>query len=78
MLENMEQVREKTCRDGVICERPVFKPLHKSLAKVECPDSDRAYDHALSIPLYPSLSQEETDYLLGSLQDCLKATKTRE
>jgi dTDP-4-amino-4,6-dideoxygalactose transaminase len=74
MLERMEQVREKTHKDGIICERPVFEPLHRSLPTLECPDSDRAHEHALSIPLYPSLSQEEIDYLLARLEENLRSS----
>jgi dTDP-4-amino-4,6-dideoxygalactose transaminase len=71
MVEEMEQIRERTRRNHVICERPVFKPLHSDLATVKCPNSDKAYDHALSIPLYPSLSQREIDYLLAKLEEIL-------
>jgi dTDP-4-amino-4,6-dideoxygalactose transaminase len=72
MLGRMEQVRERTHRDGVICERPVFKPLHSHLATVECPNSNKAHDHALSIPLYPSLSQKEIDYVVARLGEVLR------
>jgi perosamine synthetase len=74
MLERMEQIREKTHKDGIICERPVFRPLHRNLAAtLECPNSDRVYDGALSIPLYPSLSQEEIDYLLAKLEKIVRS-----
>ena len=72
MLEKMDRIREKTHGDGIICMRPVFKPLHSDFVAVECPSSDRAHDHALSIPLYPSLSQEEIDYLLARLEEILR------
>jgi dTDP-4-amino-4,6-dideoxygalactose transaminase len=72
MLGRMEQVRERTHRDGVVCERPVFKPLHSDLETVQCPNSNKAYDCALSIPLYPSLSQEETDYIIARLEEILR------
>jgi dTDP-4-amino-4,6-dideoxygalactose transaminase len=72
MLDKMEQVREKACSNGIVCERPVFLPLHRNLDKVECPNSDTAHQHALSIPLYPSMSQEETDYIVARLQEILR------
>jgi len=72
MLERMDQIKEKTHRDGIVCERPVFKPLHSDFAAVECPNSDEAYHHALSIPMYPSLSQEEIDYILVRLREILR------
>lgn len=71
MLENMEKVREKVRSDGVICEKPVTKALHSDLGAPECPKSVKAYDHALSIPIYPNLSQEEADYVVARFQKVL-------
>jgi dTDP-4-amino-4,6-dideoxygalactose transaminase len=72
MLERMDQVKEKAHIDGIVCERPVFKPLHSDFAAVECPNSAKAHDHALSIPLYPGLSREEIDYILARLREILR------
>lgn len=74
MLENSEQICEKARTAGIICERPVFKPLHSNFPAAECPASDRAYSHALSIPLYPSLSQEEIDYVTAGLQEIFRGS----
>jgi hypothetical protein len=51
MLERIEQVQEKARRNGIFCESPVFMLLQRNLDKVECPNSDWAYQRALSIPL---------------------------
>lgn len=48
---------------GLLCEKPVWKPLHQNLANIKCPNTDFVHDHALSIPLYPSLKEEEIDYM---------------
>jgi dTDP-4-amino-4,6-dideoxygalactose transaminase len=71
-LKNMEQVREKARMSNIFCEKPVFMPLHRELNEFDCPNSDWAHQHALSIPLYPSLSQEEIDYVVARLQEILK------
>ena len=71
MLDRAELVRERARRDGIACESPVFKPLHSHFPTVECPESDKARDFALSIPLYPSLSQEEIDYIAARLEEIL-------
>ena len=41
---------------GVQCRRPIFRPLHQYLELPEFPISDEAYHTALSLPLYPSLT----------------------
>ena len=72
MVEKMDQIKAKTHSDGIVCERPVFKPLHSDFATVKCPNSAEAHDHALSIPLYPNLSKEEIDYILARLREILR------
>ena len=71
MLEKMNHVRERAHMYGIVCEKPVFKPLHRSMKALECPRSDIAYEHALSIPLYPSLLQDEIDYILARFGEIL-------
>ncbi len=44
---------------GVQCRRPVFRPLHAYLELDGFPDSEESAKTALSIPIYPSLSDEE-------------------
>jgi dTDP-4-amino-4,6-dideoxygalactose transaminase len=76
MLERMEQVREAAHKEGVACERPVSKPLHSHLQIGECPNSDKAYSCALSIPLYPSLSTGEIDHIIATLPKILRDLAT--
>ncbi len=44
---------------GVQCRRPIFRPLHHYLHVGGCPASEEAYLTALSIPIYPSLTNQE-------------------
>ena len=74
MLENVERIQEKTRGEGINCERPVYKPLHSYLPAVECPKTVKAYDRALSIPIYPNLSQEEMAYITERLREHLPKT----
>jgi dTDP-4-amino-4,6-dideoxygalactose transaminase len=55
-------------KKGVMCERPIWQPLHKSLCGIKCPSSDYLYHHSLSIPLYPSLSEEEVDRVARTVE----------
>jgi dTDP-4-amino-4,6-dideoxygalactose transaminase len=71
MLEKMEQVREKTRSHHIFCEKPVYMPLHVGLDIPGCTNSDKAHQHALSIPLYPNLSRQETDHIIVRLDEIL-------
>jgi perosamine synthetase len=48
---------------GIACRRPIFKPLHHYLIKIGFPGTDEIYKRAISIPIYPSLSKEETEFI---------------
>ncbi len=46
---------------GVEARRPVFRPLHRYLGLEGFPGADEAWEKAVSLPLYPSLSDEEAE-----------------
>ena len=61
-------------RQGVVCARPVFKPLHRYLGLRGYPQSDAVWRSAMSIPIYPSLSHAEIGRIIGVLEGCLEKT----
>jgi perosamine synthetase len=69
MFDDVDRVQKRAKENGIVCEKPVYRPLHKSLPDFDCPNSDRAYEQALSIPLYPGLTGSEIDYLLQRFRD---------
>src|SRR2546425_1059666 len=52
---------------GIGCSRPVFRPIHRYLDLSGFPESDAAWERALSIPLYPALTDHEVDRIVGAL-----------
>lgn len=46
-------------QQGMYCRKPVFRPLHRYLNQSGFPHSDEADRTALSIPLYPDLTDDE-------------------
>jgi dTDP-4-amino-4,6-dideoxygalactose transaminase len=44
---------------GIECRRPVYRPLHRYLGLKGFPNAEKAWNTALSIPLYPSLTRTE-------------------
>lgn len=68
LTEREGLIRKEAKKRGVICEKPVWKPLHRDLANLKCPNSDRAHAHALSIPIYPSLKEEEIEHVTKTLK----------
>lgn len=44
--------------NGVECKRPVFRPLHALMNGSVCPHAEQVFRCAVSLPLYPSLSDD--------------------
>lgn len=61
---------------GVGCARPVFKPLHRYLGKTGRPGADAAWRTFLSLPVYPALSDAESDHVLDALRDVVAANSS--
>jgi len=75
MVDNAERVQKRAKANGVTCEKPVYEPLNKSLSVFKCPNADIAYEQVLSIPLYPSLSATEIEYLLQTFDNIFSRTE---
>ena len=63
-----ENFKNAMCKAGIICDSPVERPLHQYLNK---PDEEfsgtlDAFNRAVSIPIYPSLTDEETVRILDT------------
>jgi len=52
---------------GIGCRRPVDPPIHRYLGLAGFPETDAAWERALSIPLYPALTDHEVERVVGAL-----------
>ncbi|MDI6839369.1 MAG: DegT/DnrJ/EryC1/StrS family aminotransferase [bacterium] len=55
-------------RKGVMCDIPVYRPLHRYLGLTGFDSADQVYQSAISIPIYPSLQTREIDSIIKALQ----------
>jgi len=62
------------CKIGICCDFPVSKPLHQylKLSDEKFPGTTEIFDRAVSIPLYPSLTDEEIEGVLSGCGNFLK------
>lgn len=62
----------KLKEEGVMCERPVFRPLHRYLElRSGFRNTDEAYSVSFSVPIYPSLTAEEQKTVIDGIKRCL-------
>ncbi len=54
-------------QQGIYCRKPVFRPLHHYVDQSGFPNSDEADRTALSIPLYPDLTDDEVRQIQHTL-----------
>ncbi|MDQ5985411.1 MAG: GDP-perosamine synthase [Syntrophus sp. SKADARSKE-3] len=52
---------------GISCRRPIYKPLHYYLRLNGFPASESLWQQTLSLPIYPSLPEEEVEQIISSL-----------
>lgn len=60
-------------KKGINCERPVFKPLHRYLSLPNMPNTDRVWEQAASIPIYPTLTEKNTDSIITCVKQTIEA-----
>ncbi|MBW2117689.1 MAG: DegT/DnrJ/EryC1/StrS family aminotransferase [Deltaproteobacteria bacterium] len=65
----MEKMEEK----GIMCRRPVSKPLHRYLDLSGYEATEEVWSKAVSIPIYPSLTEQEAHRIV----DAIKTTMYR-
>ncbi len=58
---------ERGRRLGVGCQPPVYRPIHSYLGLSGFSETDAAWERALSIPLYPALTDHEVDRVVSAL-----------
>jgi len=69
---------EKLSLKGVGCARPVFLPIHRHLKMDGYPITDKVWETALSVPLYPSLDAKEIEQIITNFINVLKSRKNRQ
>jgi len=57
--EHADQFIDRMTKAGVACRKPVFKPLHRYISLSGYANTEWVWKRAVSIPIYPSLSDEE-------------------
>jgi dTDP-4-amino-4,6-dideoxygalactose transaminase len=67
----LEALMDRLAKRGIRCRRPVFRPIHHYLKADGFPVSDDAYASALSIPIYPSLTDQEMKQTANTLHEVL-------
>ena len=70
-VENPIRFMDEMRKRGIICRRPVFKPIHRYLQLTGFPNTDDAWEKAVSIPIYPALKQEEAYCIIDTIKSIL-------
>jgi dTDP-4-amino-4,6-dideoxygalactose transaminase len=75
----VEQALAEFAARSVQCKRPVFRPLHHYLngASAELPRTESIYAQALSVPLYPALSNEQANHVMEAARAVLGSERKR-
>ena len=66
---------QELARRGIICERPIHFPLHQNLKLGGYPATEKAWKQTLSIPIYPTMTDEEVSRVIESVTLCYEKFK---
>ena len=72
LVDNHDLIRDMAKHKQINCEKPVYQPLHDMLGLSKYPSSDQTFNHALSIPIYPRLNDNQAEYLTQTLSEIFK------
>jgi len=63
--QGAERLISKFNKVGIEAKRPVFKPIHRylNLSAKNFPNTEWAYEHIVSIPIYPAMTESEIEYI---------------
>ncbi len=70
-MDSRPWIRE-LARRGIVCDRPIHFPLHRNLKLGGYPVTDKAWQQSLSIPIYPTLTDDEINRIIDSVTTCYK------
>ncbi|MGC8667772.1 MAG: DegT/DnrJ/EryC1/StrS family aminotransferase [Chthonomonadales bacterium] len=61
-VDHLEETIEALAEAGIQAKRPVFEPLHHFIGG-DLPVTEHVYQSALSLPLYPALTDADAEYV---------------
>lgn len=73
MGKDLKMVIDKLHAEGIEAQPPVFLPLHRNLGLKGFAATEKVFAQALSLPIYPRLTEAEVDYIAGTLHQVMEA-----
>jgi len=67
--EEASSYLEKLQKKKIICRRPIYLPLHVYLNLSGFPHTTEAWQKAISIPLYPTLTEREIEKIVATIKE---------
>ena len=64
LLDSMDRFINDMGQLGVVCRRPVFRPIHDYLGQTDFEVTNRIWRNAVSVPIYPGLTDEEVETIV--------------
>lgn len=72
LKESADHFIREMASSGVACCRPVYRPIHDLLGTEVLPRTERAWQCAVSIPIYPALKDQEIDHIIEAVRHACK------
>lgn len=69
-LDRRDELQDHLNRFQIEAKRPVYRPLHHYPLdpNADCPNAERAHHRLLSIPIYPSLTDQDVQHIIQAVR----------
>ncbi len=71
LRRHVESFLKLSKENGINCERPVFKPLHRYMNLSGFTNTDSVWEKAVSIPIYPTLTEKNMNTIIEFVKDAV-------
>jgi perosamine synthetase len=70
-MKNPDRFMRDMERNGIICRRPVFMPVHRTVKQRTLPNAEKLWKEAVSLPIYPLLEEDAVNRIIGCMRKVL-------
>jgi perosamine synthetase len=71
-MKNPDRFISDMEKRGVVCRRPVFMPVHRTVKQPVLPNAEKFWKEAVSLPIYPLLKEDAVNRVIGCMRKVLK------
>jgi perosamine synthetase len=70
-MKNPDRFMRDMESNSIVCRRPVFMPVHRTVKQRILPNAEKLWKEAVSLPIYPLLEENAVNRIIGCMKKVL-------